>query len=209
MSLNPSTLALLTPELLAEALPYPAYRGLSDARFAEGRSTSDDPYFNTPQNIEYTGLNLKRMDRLERLPPLEPETISAAQALPRPVMALVITESWCGDGAQTVPVLHRIAEASSGRLLLRVILRDKHPAVMDAFLTNGGRSIPKVLFLDPETRDLLATWGPRPAPAQTLVVEAIATSMPYAERNTQLHSWYAHDKTKTTQAEVREILAAI
>jgi Thioredoxin len=199
----------ITPALWAQALPYPAYRALADARFAEGRSTSNDPYFNTPKNIEYTALNLKRMDRLEQVPPLEPATIAAAQAVVRPVLALVITESWCGDGAQTVPVLHRIAEASGGRLELRVVLRDEHPDLIDAFLTNGGRSIPKVLFLDPLTLDVLTTWGPRPAPAQTFVREAIAAGMPYDERNTKLHTWYAHDKTATTQAEIREILGLV
>jgi hypothetical protein len=200
---------LITPELLAQALPYPAYRALADARFAEGRSTSADPHFNTPQNVAYTALNLKRMDRLEHQPPLDPATISAALALAQPVLALVITESWCGDGAQTVPVLHRIAEASSGRLKVQIVLRDEHLALIDAFLTNGGRSIPKVLFLDPDTLAVRAMWGPRPAPAQQLVRDALATGMPYEERNTKLHTWYAQDKTRTTQAEIRELLATL
>lgn len=201
--------ALITPELLTQALPYPAYRALADARFAEGRTTSDDPRYNTPQMLEYAALNLKRMTRLERQPPLDPATIAAAQALPRPLTGLVLTESWCGDAAQIVPVLHRIAEASNGRLSLRLLLRDEHPAVMDAFLTNGGRAIPKLILLDPETLRVLGTWGPRPAPAQTLVLEARAAGESYEERNTKLHTWYAQDKTATTQAEVRALLASI
>ena len=200
---------LITPALLAEALTYPAYRALADARFLEGRTTSADPRFNTPQYLEYAALNRKRMNRLEKVPPLDPATVATAQTLARPLTALVLTESWCGDAAQTVPVLHRIAEASAGRLALRLLLRDEHPALMDAFLTTGSRSIPKLILLDPATLTVLGTWGPRPAPAHTQVQADLAAGVSYEERSTKLHTWYAHDKTLTTQVEVRALLMAV
>ncbi|MBC7447771.1 MAG: thioredoxin family protein [Hymenobacteraceae bacterium] len=199
----------LAPAVLRQALSYPAYRALTDERFAEGRTTSADPAYNTPAILEYARINLARMNRLDKLPLLEPATIGVAQALPRPLTALVLTESWCGDAAQIVPVLHRIADASAGRLTLRLLLRDEHPALMDQFLTNGGRSIPKLLLLDAATHAVLSTWGPRPTPAQTLVQEALAAGLPYEERNTRLHTWYAQDKTLTTQTEIRELLGRL
>jgi hypothetical protein len=199
--------SVITADLLAVALTYPAYRALGVARFAEGRTTSADPKYNTPEMLEYAHLNLARMNRLDKQPPLDAATLEAA-AHCAPQTWLVLTESWCGDAAQLVPVLARIADASAGRITLRLLLRDEHPTVIDAFLTNGGRAIPKLIVLDSATLAVQSTWGPRPAPAQTLVRELIAAGVPYAERNIQLHSWYAADRTATVQAEIRELLTA-
>ena len=201
--------SLLTPTLLAQALDYPAYRALSVERFAEGRTTSADPHYNTPEILEYARVNLARMNRLDKTLALEPATTAAAQALPRQLIGLARTASWCGDAAQRVTVLQRLAEASNGRLSLRLLLRDEHPALMDQFLTNGGRSIPKLILLDAATLAVLGTWGPRPAAAQVLYQQARAENLPFEELSTRLHGWYAQDKTHSTQAELRELLAGV
>ena len=53
---------------------------------------------------------------------------------------LVIAEDWCGDAANTIPVLAKWAEQVEG-LELRIIPRDEHPQVMDRYLTDGSRSL--------------------------------------------------------------------
>ena len=83
---------------------------------------------------------------------------------------LVITESWCGDASPSLPVMNKIAELSS-HLELRIVLRDEHPELMDVFLTNGARSIPKLIVLDGNTNDVLGEWGPRSPKATEMVMD--------------------------------------
>jgi thioredoxin family protein len=115
---------------------------------------------------------------------------------------LVIAEDWCGDASSTVPILAKLAAESPG-LELRVILRDQNPEVMDQYLTNGSRSIPIVIALDHEFREL-GHWGPRPRDLQAWVMTNRLT-VPKAELYPQVRQWYARDRGETT---LREVLAA-
>jgi Thioredoxin len=115
---------------------------------------------------------------------------------------LVIAEDWCGDASSTVPVLAKLAATVPG-LELRIILRDQHPEVMDLYLTNGSRSIPIVIALDEQFREL-GHWGPRPRELQAWVM-ANRLTVPKAELYPQVRQWYARDHGETT---LREVLAA-
>jgi hypothetical protein len=112
---------------------------------------------------------------------------------------LVIAEDWCGDAANSVPLLARWAEATPGADL-RVLRRDRYPAVMDRYLTNGSRSIPIVIALDRELREL-GHWGPRPTELQAWVM-ANRLTMPKSELYPQVRRWYARDRGVTTLTEV-------
>jgi hypothetical protein len=114
---------------------------------------------------------------------------------------LVIAEDWCGDASTTVPVLARAAEEIPG-LELRIIRRDEHPEVMDRYLTNGARSIPIVVALDADFREL-GHWGPRPRELQAWVM-ANRDVIPKKELYPQVRRWYARDRGETT---LREVLA--
>lgn len=115
---------------------------------------------------------------------------------------LVIAEDWCGDASNSVPVLAKLVAAVPG-LSLRIILRDKNPEVMNRYLTNGSRSIPIVIALDAEFREL-GHWGPRPTTLQSWVMEQRLT-VPKAELYPQVRKWYARDRGETT---IREVLTA-
>jgi hypothetical protein len=80
---------------------------------------------------------------------------------------ITITEPWCGDAAQCVPVIEKLALAA-GDIETHYILRDEHLEIMDAYLTNGGRSIPKLICLDEKGAEVF-TWGPRPAVIQEVM----------------------------------------
>jgi hypothetical protein len=112
---------------------------------------------------------------------------------------LVLAEEWCGDGANSVPYLARLAEATPG-LELRILSRDEHPDLMDSHLTEGTRSIPVVMILDEEFREV-GWWGPRPAPLQALFLRDIK-NLPKEERYSRLRAWYAQDRGRTTLEEV-------
>jgi hypothetical protein len=115
---------------------------------------------------------------------------------------LVLAEDWCGDASNTVPILAKFADAVPG-LELRIIRRDQNPEVMDRYLTNGSRSIPIVIALDDEFREL-GHWGPRPTVLQAWVM-ANRGSIPKAELYPQVRTWYARDRGETTLREVLEM----
>jgi hypothetical protein len=127
----------------------------------------------------------------------------AAAAVPEGVQRklLVIAEDWCGDASSTIPVVAKLAATVPG-LELRVILRDENPEVMDRYLTNGSRSIPIVIALDDEYREL-GHWGPRPRELQAWVMDHRLT-IPKAELYPQVRQWYARDRGETTLREVLE-----
>jgi hypothetical protein len=114
---------------------------------------------------------------------------------------LVIAEDWCGDASSTVPIVARFADATPG-LELRVVRRDEHPELMDRYLTNGSRSIPIIIALDEDYREL-GHWGPRPTPLQAWVM-ANRPQIPKDELYPQIRRWYARDRGETT---LREVLA--
>jgi hypothetical protein len=115
---------------------------------------------------------------------------------------LVIAEDWCGDASNTVPVVAKLVDMVPG-FDLRVIQRDKHPEVMNQFLTNGSRSIPIVIALD-ENFEEIGHWGPRPSELQTWVMTNKG-AMPKSELYPQVRKWYARDRGEAT---LREVLKA-
>ena len=116
---------------------------------------------------------------------------------------LVLTEDWCGDAANTVPVVAKLVEATPNAEL-RVLPRDDYPEVMERYLTNGSRSIPIVIGLDQEFQEA-GHWGPRPRELQTWVL-ANRTTMPMDERYREMRRWYAQDRGETTIREVWDSL---
>jgi hypothetical protein len=115
---------------------------------------------------------------------------------------LVLAEDWCGDASSTIPMVAKLADQVPG-LELRVLRRDEHLDVMERYLTNGSRSIPIVIALDEEFREL-GHWGPRPRELQAWVT-ANRTIIPKAELYPQVRQWYARDRGTST---LREVLAA-
>lgn len=115
---------------------------------------------------------------------------------------LVIAEDWCGDASNTVPIIAKLGEMAPG-LQLRVIPRDENPELMDQYLTNGSRSIPIVIALSDDFKEI-GHWGPRPTQLQTWVMANRGTT-PKAELYPQVRKWYARDRGETT---IREVLEA-
>lgn len=136
--------------------------------------------------------------RLARLPAWAPGSVPAGIRR----RLLVLAEDWCGDAVNTVPILARFAEAQPG-IELRIIRRDQHPETMDRYLTNGSRSIPIVIVLDEEFREL-GHWGPRPAVLQAWVM-ANRGSLPRTELYPQVRRWYAQDRGESTLREVLQV----
>ncbi len=193
----------LSPSRIESAYSYQTYRQLISDLLASGKTTGPKQ---SEMLTQYTQLNVQRMQRLDKTTVLMPELRAAVQENPKSYYWLIITEGWCGDAAQIVPVLERIADASEGKIQTRYFLRDTNPDFIDAHLTNGGRAIPKLVILEKDTLTEVAEWGPRPQPAQQLYGSLKEAQTPFEELSTQLHTWYAKDKTLTLQAELQDLL---
>lgn len=199
-------------EGLSNLYTYEEFRVLTNKLLAAGKTSGED---HSPAMIHYTELNVARMNRLDKRSRLTEETFSALRELARPQIWLTITEAWCGDAAQIIPVLEQMAVAQS-KIEHYLILRDEHLAIMDKFLTNGARAIPVTVVIDKESKEVLGHWGPRPevlqgqvmaAKAATLAASTVEERKAIAEKakiDTQI--WYSRDKTLSTQ---REVLAKL
>ncbi|TAE15184.1 MAG: thioredoxin family protein [Bacteroidetes bacterium] len=183
------------------------YVALSTQLFKEGKSTST-PAMDEPEILDYIKLNLQRMQRVLKTTELSAELQEVVRKIKTPQLWLVLTESWCGDAAQTVPLFHLMAQQNP--LITTVyLLRDKTPVLMDAYLQNGkSRSIPKLIIADASTGEGITHWGPRPQALQTIYSSMLAKGDDFNTIKHELHSWYAKDKTSTSQQELYQLLKA-
>lgn len=189
---------IITKELINEAMDYDTYNTLLIDLFEEGKTTGNDQ---SEAMLGYAKMNLQRMKRLNKTVQLTDELASLVSKNKREMIWLVLTEGWCGDAAQNIPIFNEIAKQNSN-IELKLILRDENLDVMDEFLTNGGRSIPKLIALEKESLEIVGTWGPRPAPVQEMVTEFNKTDGDYSEFVKVVQLWYAKDKTLTMQSEL-------
>ena len=193
----------LIREKVEQSMTYAAYKELMANLVAEGKTTGPNQ---SESMANYTKMNEKRMKRLDKTFQVSEELLQAVADLDKDYIWLVITEAWCGDAAQTVPIIQKVAEGSD-KIELRVVLRDEHPELMEKFLTDGAKSIPKLIIIDKESMQVEQDWGPRPAPAQEMLMEFKANpDLTYSEFSLNLQKWYNQDKGLTTQAELKETL---
>lgn len=190
--------------VLEKSFTYDEYRDLTEKLLAEGKTTGEN---HSESMLHYTKINLFRMKRLDKTSSLDSRLEEALGRLDRKLFWLVLTEAWCGDAAQNLPIINKMVQATPN-IEMRLILRDENLDIMDQFLTDGkSRSIPKLISLDAETHELLGTWGPRPATVQKLYKEL--SSQPdfnYPEAAERIHKWYADNKNEEIQQEFLELL---
>jgi hypothetical protein len=185
-----------------KAMSYAMYRSTISDLLARGLTTGTHQ---SPEMLDYAHLNDHRMDRVEKRFQMLPALQEKLDLLSEPLHWLVLSEGWCGDAAQNLPALEKIAEHSHGKIHLRVLLRDENPALMDQWLTNGGRSIPKLIQLN-TAFEVTGSWGPRPAEAQIMVNEARAGGEDHHTYAERVHKWYAHNNSAELQGEILELL---
>ena len=189
-----------------EGLDYQTYRELVNNLLAAGETTGSD---HSDAMLHYTKMNVQRMNRVEKTTILNGNLLGVINKIEGKYHFLVITEGWCGDAAQIVPVINKIASASPDHFDLRLVLRDKNLPLIDAHLTNGGRAIPVLLVLDENKKLVLPKWGPRPADLQNLLATWKRENSDFVLIAEKLHGWYSKDKTQTTQGELAELLKGL
>ena len=189
-------------EGLKKAISYTSYRKLISDLIASGKSSGQ---IQSEDLLNYSKLNDRRMTRLDKTIQLSQETLLGLKKIDKPITWLVLTEGWCGDAAQTLPVISKIANESD-LITLKIIFRDEHEELMNQFLTNGGKSIPKLLVLNSENK-VLNTWGPRPNIATKMVQDY---KNKYGQLDAafkqQLQVWYNKDKGANIQEDMLGLL---
>ena len=188
---------------IEKAISYEEYIELVNRLLKEGKATGD---VQNESRLEYTRLNLVRMNRVAKTLVHDEDAFAAVATVDRPQTWLIITEGWCGDAAQNLAVVEHIASASEN-IKTRYILRDENPELMNEFLTNGSRSIPKLIAVDDLSGRVLGTWGPRPAAAQRYWNEMKDEGIEKAQLSENLQRWYNADKGVSLQKELAELTA--
>lgn len=190
---------------MENSFSYKEYSQLVEDLLKEGKSTTKDAGEMAAGFVEYSKLGLQRMKRWDKRFKLSSPQEEDIKKYDKKVIWLVLTEGWCGDAAHSVPVINKVAEANDF-IDLRLVLREENPELMNVFLTNGGKSIPKLIAFDPEKEKVLGTWGPRPEPAQKIFLEARKNDVDFDTYEKDLQQWYNKDKGQTALAELMELL---
>ncbi|WP_338375793.1 thioredoxin family protein [uncultured Flavobacterium sp.] len=189
-------------EALTRSFSYQEYRSLVSALILEGKSTGN---IQSDDLLHYSELNESRMNRLEKTIKITDEVLAKINQLETKVTWLVIAEGWCGDAAQILPIIYKMAELSEN-IDLKIVLRDENEALMNDFLTNGGKAIPKLIILD-EENNVIGDFGPRPEPARKLIADYKAANGVVDEPiKIELQKWYLHDKGVSTQNEIMQLM---
>jgi hypothetical protein len=163
-------------------------------------SPYDDPHY-----LNYTKLNWARQERWLKTGILNDELVTIIESIKDEQLWTIITEPWCGDAAHTLPFMHRLSDLNS---LIKVDyqLRDEEPFLINQYLTNGSKSIPKLIITETGNNDV-KVWGPRPAGCQQLYNQLLKDNVDMEEKKIALQQWYNADKGVSLQKELITLLS--
>jgi Thioredoxin len=182
---------------------YVEYRKLVSDLLTVGKSTGNEQ---SEDLLHYSKLNDTRMNRLDKTISVDDEVIQKFHAIKKEYIWLVLTEGWCGDAAQILPILFKMVSVSD-KIKMKLVLRDENEKLMHSFLTNGAKAIPKVIILDQEKLEVKGTWGPRPEGA-THLIKSYKEQYGVVDETakTELQLWYLHDKGESVQNELANLM---
>jgi hypothetical protein len=187
---------------LENTISYQEYKDVVKNLLAENKSTGPNQ---SKDLTNFSLLNDKRMKRLDKTIKISPETAEEIKKINEPQTWLLITEGWCGDAAQNLPVINKMTNLND-HIDLKLVLRDENSELMDLFLTAGGRAIPKLIILDKDN-NLMSTWGPRPTIATNMVRAYKAEhGVLDASFKQDLQVWYNKNKGKSTEEDVVNLI---
>ncbi len=179
------------------------YIKLIDDLLKEGKTTGEKQ---SEAMFDYGKLNRQRMKRLAVSVELDESLAEKALNVQQKWIWLIITEGWCDDAAQNIPIIEKIADLNSN-IETRYVLRDENLELIDEYLTNNARSIPKLICLDAETLEEIGTWGPRPQEAMNYFYEMRdAGELDKPQMTENMQRWYLKNKEQAIQAEFEKLL---
>lgn len=196
-------MSTLIEKSLDNSYSYSEYRNHIGLLLQDGLSTGATQ---SEDLTHYSSLNEVRMNRLDKTVKLTDDIKARLGKLKKEHVLLVISEGWCGDAAQIVPVINKMANETD-KLELEIVLRDDNDELMNEYLTNGARSIPKLVLVEKDTHIARGSWGPRPHDAAKLIRDYKEQhGVIDQEAKTELQKWYLHDKGESTMKEITLLL---
>ncbi len=188
-----------------KSINYIEYKNLINELFNQGKTTGDDQ---SQEMIDYTKMNINRMNRLEKTVELNNELITEVNKIDSKYYWVCMTEAWCGDAAQILPIIDKVCLLNSN-IDLKILLRDENPEVINDNLTNGSKSIPKLIILDNNLNKIIS-WGPRPQILNDFVSEyKKRPDFSKAEMIKEIQMWYNKDNTKSLQSDIVNLIKNI
>ncbi len=159
---------------------------------------------------DFRKLNYQRMDKWNKILQLSESVQDCLSALKSDMRWYVFADLNCGDCAQTLPVLERMAEGAGGKIEMRIILKEEEPQLMDLYLSNGSRAVPKLIAFDVESGHEMFRWGARPATGLKIYenFRNNKDKISWDDFEKELHLWYAKDRGTEVQHEVADLIAA-
>lgn len=193
---------MITQQHLDKSISFEEYYKIAEQHAIEGKTSGENQ---SEELIEYSKLNFSRLKRSYKITAPSEDVLKTVDCLNEKMIWIVLTETWCGDAAQNIAVLAKIAE-SNPAISFRLLFRDENLDVIDNYLTNGGRAIPKLICLDHELNEL-GTWGPRPAFIQNWFnEEKMKPGANMDELKIEIQQKYNEDKGKTLQKEMVQLM---
>ena len=187
---------------IEKSMTYAEYIKLIDDLLLDGKTTGENQ---SAAMFNYGKLNRQRMHRLEKTVKLSDSLKQKVHSVGRKMIWLIVTEGWCGDAAQNIPIIEKIA-AENPNIETRYLLRDENLELMDKYLTFNARSIPKLIALDAETLEEIGAWGPRPKAAMDYFFQMKEQGLEKPLMMENMQRWYMQDKEKSIQAEFENLL---
>jgi hypothetical protein len=192
--------------LLDGGFSYSEFVDLTERLVQENRTTGANQ---SEEYLTYTRICLQRMVRWNKTSKVSEALEQLLLQVNQTQVWLVITEAWCGDGAQSIPHLAKLADLNP-LITLKIIFRDEHPDLMDAYLTNGNRSIPKLVAMTADLQQELFTWGPKPNYLLDLhaAFKQNSEGRSYSDFLEEVHLWYAKNKQKDLESEIYPLISS-
>ena len=159
------------------------------------------------KHFENRKINFQRTSRLNKTFIPDDETKDIFSQIETKQLWFVISESWCGDSAQNLPIIAKLASLSE-KINFKIVLRNSNLDFMDQYLTNGNRCIPKLIVFDENDNELFV-WGPRPAEAQNIFTNLKNEGVEKSEINKKLHLWYGRNRGREVEKEIAELMEKI
>ena len=196
----------INASLVEGGFSYPEFVRFTEALIKENRTSGLNQ---SEEYLGYTRMSLQRMLRWDKTSRVSDALEQLMQKVNRPQVWLLITEAWCGDGAQSIPHLSKIA-ALNPLISFKIVLREEHPELMDAYLTNGNRSIPKLIAITSDFQYELFTWGPKPRYLMDrhAAFKENPSGLSYADFQQEAHLWYAKNKQKDLETEIFTLISS-
>jgi hypothetical protein len=115
----------------------------------------------------------------------------------------IIMENWCGSSAGNVPYIVKLL-SENPLIKITIVLRDTNIEFMDEYLTNGKRSIPKVIGFDDDGNEKFV-WGSASKMQAEFAATVQARNIDFQDFVKEIQAWFVENNAKAIESDFLEI----